>query len=308
MDWTKSKTILIVALLIADLVLILFMYDAYRPDENQQEILKNTIAYMKDRGFTVSGKIPDEEKKMSYLSVKYETVNQDLLKQALDNQTPLESASPSKEEVLALCDSVIRAAGMFSDSMAEDKIVKSDVGWIVTYKTMVDGIPLEKSDIRCEVQNGRVTSVLNEWLEPTGFGSAKKDILPLAEALMNFTFAIDDSYANVDLDSSGSIPAGGAASGKANAPGNGSIPAGGIPGKGSISNLETSPANHKDHIDITDMQVVYWLNPDAFHWLNPDETDTVQPLAENTAYPAWKITYQVNGGSSQVKYIDALGN
>lgn len=281
MDWTKSKTILIVALLIADLVLLLFMYDAYRPDENQQQILKNTIAYMKDRGFTISTKIPDGEKKMSYLSVKYETVNQDLLKQALDSQVPLESDSPSKADVQALCDSVIRAAGMFSDSMTTDVIEKTDKGWIVSYKTMVDGIPLEKSDIRCDVQNGRVVSVENEWLEPTGFGSAKKKILPPAEALMNFTFAIDDGYSN-----------------PTDTPGGTSAP----------HNLETSPADHKDHIDITDMQVVYWLNPDAFHWLNPDENDTVQPLAENTAYPAWKFTYQVNGGSPQVKYIDALGN
>lgn len=303
MDWTKSKTILIVALLIADLVLVLFMYHAYRPDENAQEILNNTISYMKDNNFTVSAPIPDGEQKMSYLSVKYETVNQDLLKKALDNQTPLESASPSKEDVLALCDSVIRAAGMFSDSMAEDKIEKSDVGWIVTYKTMVDGIPLEKSDIRCEVQNGRVTSVLNEWLEPTGFGSAKKKILPPAEALMNFTFIIDDSYANADSGGGSNIPASVSASGKGSASVNANSS-----GKGSASNLETSPADHKDHIDITDMQVVYWLNPDAFHWLNPDETDTVQPLAENTAYPAWKITYQMNGGTPQVKYIDALGN
>lgn len=266
MDWTKSKTILIVALLIADLVLILFMYDAYRPNENEQEILNNTVAYMKDRGLTVSAKIPDGERKMSYLSVKYEVVNQDLLKQALDSQTPLQSDSPSKADVQALCDSVIRAAGMSSNSMETDVIEKADKGWIVSYKTVVDGIPLEKSDIRCDIQNGRVTNVENEWLEPTGFGSAKKNILPPAEALMNFTFAIDDSI----TDSNGS-------------------------GK-------------TDQINITDMKVVYWLNPDAFHWLNPDETDTAQPLAENTAYPAWKMIYQVNGGSPQVKYIDALGN
>lgn len=288
MDWTKAKTILILALLVTNLVLIFFIVDAYSDKEDEGKILQETIQYLESHGVVISADVPEKSQRMSTLTVKYRTADQSAVQEILkdldgpedqndqndrNNRNDRNRSEPTKEQIVELADTAVKAVGMMTESTQLDQVVKNEDGtWTVTYKDLVDGILIDNSQIRCEIADGKVVSLDWDWLEPLKFSKAKRKILPAAEALMNFRFELyRQRQAQISEREKTGEPA---------------VSPGGI--------------NGKPTVEITGIEIVYWLNPEG--------VGTDLQLSEDTAYPTWKISYRKGAGEIKTMYVDAMGD
>ncbi len=278
MDWTKAKNILIIALVITNLVLIYFIVDAYSDKEDQGKILQETIDYLEDHGVVIDIDVPEKSRRMSTLTVKYRTSDQEEVSKALEGLEGIEDSEPSREQVVELADAALRAVDMMSENVQLDEAIQNDDGsWTVTYKDMVDGILVDNSSIECVIANGKAVSLHWDWLEPVKFSRSKRKILPAAEALMNFRFEL---YRQRQAQLKEKVDAG---TTERN---------GGTSSSGGIS--------RKPIVEITGMEIVYWLNPEG--------VGTDVQLSEDTAYPTWKISYRKGSREIKTMYVDAMGD
>ena len=73
MDWTKSKNIMIIALLVTNLIIGLTYYSTIREKRKEWAVqARNTAVYLMEQGIELDVEIPDEPRKMSVLFVRFE--------------------------------------------------------------------------------------------------------------------------------------------------------------------------------------------------------------------------------------------
>ncbi len=187
MDWTKAKTILIGALLVANIFMLYIFLDKEK-EPTAETLHEETIALLKTKNIFVEGELPALPKKMPVLMVEYSYVDESTIKEKLKNQTePVNYKGTMEEDIeiagnfLEHCDIEYDTAE-FSDYIRDDSQKKSlsKVFYINRYK----GIKVEDSYIVCTLSEGRVVDLDIFWLKPTGQGKAKKSTISPSAALM----------------------------------------------------------------------------------------------------------------------------
>lgn len=186
MDWTKAKSILIVALIVTNLVLI-FTYtsenELFRSSDD--EVAKETIQLLERKNIYVKTEIPEKHNPMATLSVEYDDADRDLIDEKLEQQTPVRGIL-SNEELQNMTKDFIQSCGLLTENVKFDHIRKNGEEFIVTYKNYIDKIAIEDSYINCTVKDGKITNIERYWLKPVDKGPAKKAIIPAEAALMKF--------------------------------------------------------------------------------------------------------------------------
>lgn len=193
MDWTKAKTILIVALLITNLFLIttfIFVKAEDRPTEEM--LLSETIELLKAKNIYIDTELPTKHNKMPILSVEYDRLDQNLLQEQLWAQTPLSQDQRSTENILKMTEGFLKKCGIWRNTAELDRI-ENDEGIIkVYYKNVYEDYLIEDSYIICTVEDGQVTEIDRYWLNPVNFGKTKKATMSASVALINFMSEKDD--------------------------------------------------------------------------------------------------------------------
>ena len=242
MDWTKAKTILIIALIAANVFLLgNIVWSQVKEDRAAAVSESETLAFLASRNVYLETDLPDAEGKMPVLEVRYENMDPDLVAEKIREQQALSDEELSKEKSLvAAVEAFGAACGISSDNMELDRVQALGEGFLIQFKNVIDGIPIEKSYLEYRVQDYRIQSVDCYWLEALEYGDTRHPVISPLQALLEFV-----SY-------------------------------------------------HGDEgsIHVKAMEMVYWL----------DDSSVGQDVAvQDTAFPAWKITY--NNGS--VEYIFA---
>jgi len=186
MDWTKAKTILIIALLITN-IFLLVTYTLSNSDNetSEEELLRETIALLEEKNIYVKGELPSVYQKMPVLMVQYDRLDPDFLHQKLAEQTPMESKSGSRKEIVKMVEAFLKDCGIWSPNVILDKVEQQDNKTYVHYKNEYEGYLVEDSYIICTVENGVITEVDRFWLKPKGFGQAKKATISASAALLS---------------------------------------------------------------------------------------------------------------------------
>ena len=188
MDWTKAKSILIVALILTNLVLI-FSY-AFREEDMLQSsdtILADTIDHLESKNIYIRTEIPEKYGRMPVLYVEYDKMDMEQIVKELADQQPVVLVPGNDEQMIQLAISFIEKCGLYSEHVAFDNIKKNQETTTVSFKNNIDGIQIEDSYIICDVaEDGRIVRLDRYWLEPVEYGKMKKQITSASRALIKF--------------------------------------------------------------------------------------------------------------------------
>ena len=240
MDWARAKTILIIALLITDLLLIFtyggfnFKAESFKDSRALSEFLAQKDIYVDEK------QIPLKHSNMPVLYLHSEEPGdaESRITEALKGPDFVMTGEDYKKTA----DAFLKAAGLDYDTATFEGIETSGEYTKVVYKNIFHNVKVEKSYIICTFKDGVLVDCDHYWLKAERFHNKKQETISAASALLLFM-------------------------------------------------SEARDEGHKD-IQIDSIEMVYWL----------DESVSVgTPVLEDTALPAWKISY--NGGYAA--YIDA---
>lgn len=187
MDWTKAKTILLIALLITNLFLgAIYVFAQIRQNEDEEMLQKETIALLEAKQIYVETVLPLKHNKMPVLNIRYDRMDPDLLEEQLASQTPLPENRRSREYILGMAGDFLYKCGILAENVVLDRVEERGTETIVSYKNVYEGISIEESYIQCTVKDGMVTELTRYWLHPIDFGRTKKATMSASAALIHF--------------------------------------------------------------------------------------------------------------------------
>jgi regulatory protein YycI of two-component signal transduction system YycFG len=187
MDWAKAKSIIIVALIAANLFLII-MFVVLKAEDTSDEMLiqKQTIALLEQKNIHVETNVPIKHDEMPVLNVKYDRLDTDFLENKLKEQIPLPVEDRNKKELLAMTEDFLKTCGIWSNNVVLDQYQKNGDSITISYRNEYDKMRIEDSYIICTVADGKVKALDRHWLTPIDFGRTKRATMSASAALVSF--------------------------------------------------------------------------------------------------------------------------
>lgn len=187
MDWTKAKSILIVALIITNIILgfSLFM-DKNNIEIVSVEMVKDTLHILQDRGIYVYTKVPRETAQMPVLEVEYDHIGADDIEKFIQTQNLPKQYQLSNEEIVEIATNFLSENGLLNENTQLEGIKPDNDQHILTYKNFYNEIPLEECNMTCVVKDGQILSIDRIWLNPIEQEKMKKKTIPATTALLKF--------------------------------------------------------------------------------------------------------------------------
>ena len=201
MDWSKAKTILIVALLITNIFLVATygtMGVKDRPEILDEEEL---IELMGQRGVYLETEIPKPPKSMEVIPVR--------VLRSVDSEVQALLASEGASELFHIKDRIPGEALLnIEDLKVADAYIEASVNFItalgfmdenvklrglsvvdrdhvlVEFENIYEGKHLEESTMVCSFNNGELIDLDTLWLKPTGGNKKKVSVMDPAIALL----------------------------------------------------------------------------------------------------------------------------
>lgn len=199
MDWTKAKTILIVALIATNLFLV-FTYGFNRPgeSENGKDVLIDVLA---KNNITLGTKVPEKQGKLAALSIEYSGFDKVETDELLNREVySVKDQEITEESLVVVSEGFLREIGLFRDNMVLDKVEEQGNSQVVRYKNEIDGIRIEESHVYCIFEGGRLVSVDSYWLEAKSFSDRKMNIISANEALVFFMSQFPANQKKIQID------------------------------------------------------------------------------------------------------------
>ena len=179
MDWTKAKSILIVALIVTNLVLLAtyFLQDG-RSGNDEKAMQDVTIKLLEEKNIFVETEIPKGHHRMPKLTVQFGKVDEEVLQEQISAQKPLPESERSDENLIAMTQDFIEACGLMTENVTFDSIERKGSEILVTYKNYINDIAIEESEIVCTIRDGKIVDFRRKWLDPVEVNSIEKEIIP----------------------------------------------------------------------------------------------------------------------------------
>ena len=246
MDLSKVKTILIIALVITNLLLLVNYVElnkALENKENPQEILK----WLQTKKIFLENGNVKETKKMPTLAVEYLSLNERHLSEAIEKQEKVNNLT--KKQAIEIAKEFLEKLNFNVNEISETSIKKINYidSYELNFSNAVNGIKIVDSNLKVEIIDGKIETVNMHWLKPLEEGKSKRETITAVKALIKF--------ANLDK------------------------------------------IKESEKININNMELVYWINPE-FNLILSDEESV-----KDTAVPAWEINYN----EGETVYIYAYG-
>lgn len=185
MDWSKSKNILILAL-IATNIFLLFTYLDKNYSGKQDTDEDVLIAVLADKNIYLDTKIPTEYDKLPAITVEY---NDDQEEQVAANlfrtiyNVPIQAKNSQYKDSATR---FLKDCGLMNANIFLEGIFEQGSETIVRFKTRYKGILIEDSTIECKYEAGQLKDVTRHWLTPIGQGKKKLEIMSPEQALLIF--------------------------------------------------------------------------------------------------------------------------
>jgi regulatory protein YycI of two-component signal transduction system YycFG len=190
MDWSKTKSILIIAFLLLDLFLGYQLWagktDKWEQAESAEWLLDDLNAQLKSRNITLAVKIPSENPEMHYLNVRYVYFSDEELKplqvkNIKRGQTFIEVqfASPLSFETSELNEAMSERVPRFSQYQY-DELMSTQTQ--LRFFQIYNELPLFGAQLDIALQNGKIVGYRQTMYEVQGQGSGRK-VIPAVTAL-----------------------------------------------------------------------------------------------------------------------------
>ncbi len=189
MDWSKAKTILIIALLVTDLVLVGINLTGHRDrdGDTNEKLLMDMLA---SHGIALEAELPDEHGDMAALAVHLLEIGDTMTG---SDGTLTEEGRALVQEIMASDNAVLAGTTEFADEPGRRQL---------TYVTEADGYPVMESWLLCETENGVPVSADMKWLSPESLSAGKMSTVPASVALLSFMREVTEDGADGAADAS----------------------------------------------------------------------------------------------------------
>lgn len=188
MDWTRAKTILIIALILTNTLLSIFLF-IDKNDENiiSNEAIADTLKVINDRNIYVFTGVPNTIEELPVLNVEYDQLDSRTIDEMIRNQNTIKQYHLTEDEVIQIAEEFLNQNNLLNENTRLEKPIKKiDNQYILTYKNFYNEALLEECYMTCIVKNGKIISINRIWLNPIEEGKTKKKTIPATTALLKF--------------------------------------------------------------------------------------------------------------------------
>ncbi len=204
MDWSKAKTILIVALLVTNIFLVATYGTMGVKDDPEAFDQEALITLLEHRGVYLETKIPKHSKAMDVVAVELVRSVDEEVKALLASEGAsdifhikdkfprdgkpewlnIDNADVANAYVAASVD-FISALGFMNESVKFERIFITDDDFVqVEFENIYDGINLEESTLICKFRQGGLVDMEALWLKPINSNKRKVSVMDPAIALL----------------------------------------------------------------------------------------------------------------------------
>lgn len=220
MDWSKTKTILIITLIIVNIFLLYFYIE--KPVKDHNTINEELITLLENKGISFDNKDYTFPQNLSKLYVDYKEYDEATVLNLLgrnymknndlyinkdyyveisednvltyarrgillgDNQMTESEGADYGEEFLT-------SVNLYDDTVVLDSVERIDDYIVVTYKKVVEERFVESSYMTLKLFNDEVISLERKWLSHEASDSESNDIIPLEMAVYKFETKMNQS-------------------------------------------------------------------------------------------------------------------
>lgn len=187
MDWTKAKTILIIALIITNCVLIAtYFFQEYQFNSDDEKVHDTTIKLLENKNIFIETDIPKTHERMPKLTVQYDKIDSAAIDQQIANHRALMPDAVTEDNLIALTTEFIEQCNLMTENVTFDKIERDGDSYKIIYKNFLGEYQIEESYINFTVTRGKITDVKRFWLNPIEVSDIKKEVIPAVTALIRF--------------------------------------------------------------------------------------------------------------------------
>lgn len=181
MDWTKAKTILIIALIATNVFLIYSLLDRHsdRGEMTNEEVL---LQLMEQRNIELEVDIPRLHPSLRIIQGEYLSVDREEIA-ALAQRMP---AATSDYEGVA--EDFLEYLGILDDETVYEEtelFEDGDIDASVRFKNEVEGLQIAENYIEVYFKDGRITDMNYHWLDDVEVSPRKIETMSAAVALMS---------------------------------------------------------------------------------------------------------------------------
>ena len=187
MDWAKAKTILLAALITANLFLVVvFVVLKAENSADEAKIQQETIALLAEKNIIVETEIPLKHENMPVLNVKNDRLEESFLTRKLEEQVPMPLEFRNEENYLSMTEAFLKSCGIWTEHVVFDSYTTEENRVIISYRNEYEGHRIEDSSIVCVIENGVISEFDRHWLTPISFGRTEKATVSASGALVSF--------------------------------------------------------------------------------------------------------------------------
>jgi regulatory protein YycI of two-component signal transduction system YycFG len=220
MDWSKTKTILIITLIIVNVFLLYFYIE--KPLKDHNIINEELITLLENKGVRFNEETYEFPKNLPKLYVNYKEYDEVIIKDLLgrnfmkNNDLYINKdyyVEISDENVLTYArrgillgdnhmsekdgidygETFLKSVNLYDDTVHLDRVETVDDYIRVTYKKVVDGGFVEEAYMQLELFNNEVISLKRKWLTHEVSSNESNRIIPLEMAVYKFETKINTS-------------------------------------------------------------------------------------------------------------------
>ncbi|MFV0517087.1 MAG: two-component system regulatory protein YycI [Aminipila sp.] len=185
MDWSKTKNILIIAL-IATNIFLMFTYFTKNQEVKQNGTQDIILSVLENKNIFVDNKIPQKYEKMPAINIEYSKVKRDLVEKNIRTSNYDVSEKPIDEEYKKVADSFLRDSKISTDNLKFKTVMLEDNVAMVRYQSNYKGVAIADRYLDVHFIDGKITDVTKEVIIPTPQSKRKLNIISPEEALLVF--------------------------------------------------------------------------------------------------------------------------
>ena len=185
MDWSKAKTILIMALLFTNIFLIA-TYGFKGNDKNEIADEQTLLQVLENHDIYLETEIPRTHEDMPVLSIAYADIDEEALDLAISQSKAVSAAKPTDAMYKREADRLIERLGLSNDNVVLDGVRIKGRFVTVTYSCEADGVPVDGCYMKCVFKDGEIESFEYSRIKPVSVSKGKQSTISAAVALMKF--------------------------------------------------------------------------------------------------------------------------
>ena len=191
MDWSKAKTILIIALLFTNIFLLVTygFNDDGRSDVPDEDTL---LEVLEAHDIYLETSVPRTHGDMPVLSIAYADIDDEELELAISQADAVSAENATEATYKKAADRLIEKLGLASDAVSLESVEISGDTAVVSYGCAADEVSVDGCYMRCTFEKGKITDFEFSRIKPGSLSKSKLETVSAAVALMTFMNEKDD--------------------------------------------------------------------------------------------------------------------